>query len=111
METEQKKTPEEVLHDLLMEDRKRLLDHENLIKQLGELVPAEYTRDLKPIESALQHGIGETFLAADESNDPEKRNEAVDRARELLQSTAMQEKRIDYVVETLKKAIDKIKKP
>ena len=101
---------EEILHDLLKEDKNLLLRREELVRRMEPLVAGRFIRNLRPIENALQQKVGEIFLSAD-GGDREQRLEAAETSRKVLLKSGMQEKRVLYVLKALETALEWDREP
>ena len=71
MEENKVRSVRDIFRQILDEDRNLLNSRDELSKKLEQEVPAALTRDMKPIQTALQQNIGELFLATP-SDDAEK---------------------------------------
>ena len=90
----------DILRDLLNKDKNLLNRRDELIAQLGDKIKPSMLRDYKTIVKVLQnYNVGEIFLAVD-GLDRNQHNEAIYQVHQLLNQTGMQEKRINFVIET-----------
>ena len=91
---------EKILSEILADDKEILNRREDLIAKLDEKVPSNLTRDSLVIKNALRLNIGEFFYCGE-----------VDKVREILKSSGMNETRINFVVDTFTKALGLDKVP
>lgn len=91
---------EKILSEILADDKEILNRREDLISKLDEKVPSNLTRDCLVIKNALRLNIGEFFYCGE-----------VDKVREILKSSGMNEARINFVVDTFTKALGLDKVP
>lgn len=91
---------EKILSEILADDKEILNRREDLIAKLDEKVPSNLTRDSLVIKNALRLNIGEFFYCGE-----------VDKVREILKSSGMNEARINFVVDTFTKALGLDKVP
>ena len=99
MEENKVRSVRDIFRQILDEDRNLLNSRDELSKKLEQEVPAALTRDMKPIQTALQQNIGELFLATP-SDDAEKQAAVCQQAEELLQQDGMLQNRAADVVST-----------
>ena len=105
MEEKKEVSVREIFRQILKDDQNLLNSRDELSKRLEKEVPAALTRDMKPIQAALQKNIGEIFLAAAEGNEA-KRQEACAKAIADLEQDGMLEKRAQEVVSTFVYALE-----
>lgn len=91
---------EKILSAIFAEDREILNRREDLISKLDEKVPSNLTRDCLVIKNALRLNVGEYFYSGE-----------LDKVREILKSSGMNETRINFVVDTFTKALGLDKVP
>jgi hypothetical protein len=99
MEENKAHSVRDIFRQILDEDKNLLNSRDELSKKLEQKVPAALTRDMKPIQTALQQNIGEMFLATP-SDDAEKQAAVCQQAEELLQQDGMLQNRAADVVNT-----------
>lgn len=91
---------EKILSEILAEDKEILNRREDLISKLDEKVPSNLQRDCLVIKNALRLNVGEFFYSGE-----------VDKVREILKSSGMNETRINFIVDTFTKALGLDKVP
>lgn len=103
---ENKDSVQDILKELLNKDINLLSSRDGLYNQLDEKVPGRYRRELAPIQKAIQNNIGELFLKAQMDNTDESRNDAKEKAAEILRQNNIQERTIQKVINTFVYALD-----
>lgn len=88
-----------ILRDILTENKSLLNSRDALISRLDEAVPGSMVRDFNPLRAALAANVGEIFLVADGGGEDEH-CAARQKAMQLLLARNMQEKRIHDVIDT-----------
>lgn len=94
------------MREILAADKTILSRRDDLLAALDKKVPGNLRRDYAPIKRAINLNVGEIFFV-NESNKDATQN----KVREILKSSGMQETRINFVIETFTKALEKIKIP
>ena len=92
---------ENILREILSQDKTILSRRDDLIAILDAKVPSSLTRDYAAIKKAIKLNVGENFLIGESDKDNAKREIA-----EILKASGMQEARINFVIDTFTKALD-----
>ena len=92
---------ENILREILSQDKTILSRRDDLIAILDAKVPSSLTRDYAAIKKAIKLNVGENFLVGESDKDNAKREIA-----EILKASGMQEARINFVIDTFTKALD-----
>lgn len=97
---------QEILKEFLAKDINLLSSRDSLYNQLDNKVSGKYRRDLSLIQKALQNNIGELFLKASIENTDKAKDEAKNKAREILRQNNMQEKPIQKIIDAFIYALE-----
>lgn len=98
MEEKNEQSVRDIFRQILEKDKSLLNSRDELSAKLEKEVPAALTRNMKPIQTALQKNIGEMFLTT-AVDDSEKQAEVCQKAAEILQQDGMLQKRAHDVVD------------
>ena len=97
---------QEILKEFLAKDINLLSSRDSLYNQLDNKVSGKYRRDLSLIQKALQNNIGELFLKASIEDTDKAKDEAKNKAREILRQNNMQEKPIQKIIDAFIYALE-----
>ena len=93
---------EELLREVLAEDKSLLCRRDELIAALEEKVPNDLRRDFASVKKAISLNVGEKFFVGDDADRETTKTEVA----KILKDGGLQEARINFVINTFVKALD-----
>ena len=93
---------EELLREVLAEDKSLLCRRDELIATLEEKVPNDLRRDFASVKKAISLNVGEKFFVGDDADRETTKTEVA----KILKDGGLQEARINFVINTFVKALD-----